>query len=44
MREDQLLFEVLSGDFIQRARCYARSNAQFFCLGKNFFVFQVQLL
>jgi hypothetical protein len=45
VRDDKLLFEVFGGDLIQRAGGNARTgNAQFFRLGENFFVLQVQLL
>jgi len=44
MREDELLFEIFGGDFIQRAGRHPRGgNAQFFRLGQNFFVLQAEL-
>ena len=42
---DELLFEVLGRDFIQRTGCDASGgNAQLFRLGENLFVLQAELL
>jgi hypothetical protein len=45
VQQDQLFFEVLGGDFIQRARRDASgNNAQLLGLGENFFVLQAEFL
>jgi len=44
IRENELLFEIFGGDFIQRTGRHPRGgNAQFLRLGKNFFVLQAKL-
>ena len=44
MGQNELLFEIFSRDFVQRAGRYFRgSNAQFLGLGENFLVLQAEL-